>query len=163
MLPIIAQAGYKDTKPDPDYPVDNKLRQDWNNYLDWLSKKGLKGDSSLDKGGYGFQVLEQYRKENPLTTLTKESIPVIQKEFGNYRNYVLGKIKAKDPSYQFAPGTDEKNFLKDLSIVDGVPGQRTTNFKFPDNYLKSFHNGVLSKVENKGFVHIPPILSNQPK
>jgi len=49
----------------------------------------------------------------------------------------------------FAPGTNKDNFLKALSIVDGIPGQRTTSFSFPAGYLKDLDTG---ETQNKGFI-----------
>lgn len=139
---------------DGDKPVDNTIRQAWNDYITYLDSKGLKGHPSLDKGGKGFQVLEQYRKEHPETPITKELIPTIQKEFGNYRQFALDEIKNKKAN--FAPGTDENNFLRALSIVDGIPGQRTTSFAFPNRYLQTFNDKKLEKTTNLGFAPTVP-------
>lgn len=131
-------------------PVDNKLRSDWNAYTQWLDKKGLKGSPQLDKGDMGGKMIDQYRKENPTTLVTRESIVPIQKEFSKYRDYVLNEIKNKRA--QFTPGANENNFMKDLSVVDGIPGQRTTSFAFPDSYLQTFLNDKLISTKNQGFV-----------
>lgn len=134
---------------DPSTQVDNNLRREWNKYVNHLQAKGLRGNPVLDKDGAWNVALEQYRKENPTTILTKEKIPIIQKEFQNYRQYVLDKIK--QGKGQFAVGTNENNFMQDLSKVDGVAGSLTTKHSFPDEFLNTFEKGKLISTENKGF------------
>ena len=129
--------------------VDNNLRKEWNNYTNWLASKGLKGHPSLDTGGKWEQALEMYRKENPKTILNKHIIPVIQKDFQNYRNFVIDKVKKGQG--QFGAGTDETNFMKNLSVVDGIAGSKTTNFQYPNEYLQTLENGKVISSENKGF------------
>ena len=129
--------------------IDNNIRKAWNDYTLWLSKQGMRGKPELDKGGLGFLMIDKYRKENPNTPITKEIIPAIQKEFGNYRQYAINQIKQGKAS--FAPNTNEQNFMKDLSIVDGIPGQRTTSFSFPESYLTTFENQQNKGTVNQGF------------
>lgn len=135
--------------PTPEPIVDNNLRKAWNDYTMWLSKQGMRGKPELDKGGLGFLMIDKYRKEHPETPISKEVIPVIQKEFGNYRQYAIDQIKKGKAS--FAPNTNEQNFMKDLSIVDGIPGQRTTSFSFPESYLTTFENNQNKGTVNQGF------------
>lgn len=130
--------------------VDNRIRAEWNNYVSWLDKKGYKGKPELDKNGLGFKMIEQYKQENPETVLSKDMIIPIQKEFQNYRKYALEQIKAGKA--KLADGVTEDNFMKDLSVVDGIPGQRTTSFMFPSSYLKLFdEKDKLLEMQNKGF------------
>lgn len=129
--------------------VDNKFRSDWNEYVSWLSKKGYKGNPELDKNDLGGKMIDIYRKENPNTTVSRESIIPLQKEFQNYRQWVLDQAKAGKA--QLAEGTTPDNFMKSLSIVDGIPGQRTTSFQFPQSYLQTLENGQTKSVENTGF------------
>ena len=142
---LTAQAG-----PGPEttpVKVDNKLRAEWNKYVDFLDKRGLKGHPSLDHDNLSFKMIDEYRKENPDTPLTKDMIIPIQKEFSNYRDYVLKQVD--EGKAGLAPGTTKENFLKSLSTVDGIPGQRTTSFKFPAGYLKDMNTG---EVKSKGFM-----------
>lgn len=129
--------------------ITNQHRTDWNSYVDWLEKKKLKGAPQLDKNNYGFTILDEYRKENPNTTISKDLITPIQEEFSNYRNWSLEQIKQKKA--QLAPGTTPENYMRALSVVDGIPGQRTTSFKFPEAYLTTFNNGKTEGTVNQGF------------
>jgi hypothetical protein len=133
-------------------PVDNRLREHWNQYVDWLEKKGMKGSPALDKGDLGGKMIDIYRMENPTTLVSRQSIVPIQNEFSKYRQYTLNEIRNKRA--ELAPGVKEEDFMKNLSIVDNIPGQRTTSFKFPDEYLKTFLNGQLVGTEKKGFATV---------
>src|SRR5690348_5920864 len=141
MQQLIPEAALTTQTGDPVKPpkVDNNIRTAWNSYIEWLSKKGLKGHPSLDHNGLGFKMIEEYQKEHPGTPLTKDMVVPIQQDFSNYRKYALNQIEQGKGA--FAPGTNKDNFLQSLSIVDGIPGQRTTSFIFPKNYLDTFDNG----------------------
>lgn len=144
-----------------------RLKEDWNAYVSWLDKKGMKGNPALDKGaGYnntGVQYLKMYIKENPKTSLTPESITEVQENFKNYRDYAINEIKNKRATYDgdiSKIDTPESDFMKDLSIVDGIPGHRTTNWKFPETFLKTIYQsptGAIEKevVSNTGLAPLP--------
>ncbi len=129
--------------------VDNNLRRHWNDYTLWLASKGLKGNPKLDKAGVADATIEEYRKVNPKTLISKAAIPIIQKEFQNYRQSIIDKVKKGKA--QFGLGTNEENFMKELSIVDSIAGSKTSSHHFPDEYLRTFENGKLISTENKGF------------
>lgn len=130
-------------------PPSKKLREDWNAYVKWLDKKGMKGKPELDKKELGFKMVEQYRKENPNTLVSKETIIPIQEEFKKYRQWSLDQIK--QGKSEFAPGVTSENYMRALSIADGIPGQRTTSFSFPDSYLTTFDNGINLGTVNNGY------------
>lgn len=135
--------------------VDNKIREEWNKYLDWLEFKGMRGKPDLDKNDLGGKMIDTYRKQNPNTPITREIIPAIQKDFSKYRDWSLEEIKAGRSA--LAPGTTPENYLRALSIVDGIPGQRTTTFKFPSKYMETYNNGKLVANEKTGFATVNPI------
>lgn len=122
--------------------VNDQLRKDWNKYVDWLESINMKGNPALDKNDLGGAMVDRYKKEHPETSVSRETIDDIQQEFVKYRQWSLAEIKAGRAS--FAPGTNEDNFMRALSIVDGIPGQRTTSFKFPSTYLVTFENKGLN-------------------
>jgi len=146
---VIALNKSGDKKPAPEIIIDNTIREGWNDYVKWLDSKGMKGHPDLDKNDLGLKMIDQYRKENPKTPITRELVIPIQKEFSKYRDYALGQVDAGKAV--LADGVTRDNFLKHLSIVDGLPGQRTTSFSFPNEYLKTFEKGKLIGTENKGF------------
>lgn len=136
----------------PTYQVDNKGRQAWNKYVTWLQGKNLAGSPSLDKNGYGKQVLAQYMKEVPNSGLTQDNVVPIQKDFENYRTWAINKgIPNGDIVFDTSHGTNPQNFMQKLSKIDGYPGSNTTLHQFPDAYLKQFTNGQLTSVSNVGY------------
>ena len=151
-----ASIGSKDATPEPEPVIDNKTRQAWNDYTSWLDKKGLKGSPALDHNDLGGKMIDQYRKENPDTPITREMVVPIQKEFGNYRQYMLDQIaKGKGG---FADGVNKDNFMRSLSVVDGIPGQRTTSFSFPTGYMKDLNTGQSNR---ERFINTESPVANQ--
>jgi hypothetical protein len=136
-------------QPQTPPPITNQVRQDWNSYVDWLAQQGLKGNPILDHNDLAGRMLDQYQKVNPNTTINRDIIVPLQNEFQNYRNYALSGVK--NGTHAFAPGVNEDNFMKSLSQVDGIAGQRTTSFKFPEDYLQTFINKKPVSFEDKGF------------
>lgn len=119
--------------PDKPVQIDNKTREEWNKYVDFLEKKGLKGHPSLDHDDLSNRMLDEFKKENPNTILDRNMIIPIQQDFSKYRDYALDEVKNKRAA--FGEGVNEENFLRALSTVDGIAGQRTTSFKFPSGYM----------------------------
>jgi hypothetical protein len=127
------------------------LRNEWNTYVDWLAGQGMKGKPELDKDSTGFKYLEQYRQLNPKSPLTKESIPEIQSYLQNYRTWVIENHKSGKRPIKFAadPGANYESFMPNLSKVDGYPGQYTTSYKFPLEYLNSVQQGFADMAKQK--------------
>ncbi len=142
------------TPEDPKEIVNDKLRRDWNEYILFLEKKGYKGHPALDKNDLGGKMIDLYRQQNPTTSLSREKIKDVQTEFSKYRDYQLNEIKNKRAA--FGAGANENNFLKNLSVIDGIAGQRTTSFSFPSAYLTSFDNGKNMGTQNLGYATIKP-------
>ena len=141
----------KENKNEP--TADNKVREAWNTYVDFLDKKGLKGSASLDKDDFGGKMIDEFKKLNPETPISRDIIVPIQKEFQNYRKFRLDQIKKGE--LKFNDGVDENNFMRALSVVDGIPGQRTTSFKFPDDYMKLYNEkDELLDVKNEGYTGV---------
>ena len=108
--------------------IDDATKQSWNDYVQYLQTKGLKGHPSLDQGDTALNVLDAYRKENPKTLLTRENIPLIQQEFSTYRGKALADIKSGKAT---GPVNPDENFMPGLSKIDGIPGSMTTSYSFP--------------------------------
>lgn len=132
-------------------PIDNNVRQSWNDYVDFLKKKGIAGSPELDKGGLGHAMLDLYIRENPGTYLKPEMVKDIQADFANLRKYHLEQIK--NGKAVFAEGTNESNFMQELSKLDSYPGSLTTRHKFPFEYMTTIDKtNNTNTTENRGFV-----------
>lgn len=140
----IAQSSAEAMTGSPDKtPVNvSELRTDWNKYIDWLDKKGLKGSPELDKTGEKY--FNQYIKENPSTTLNMKYMPIIRAELETYRDNVINNFKAgraQFPTYSKYGSSEEaeKAFMapivkNKLSARPDFPGQHLTQHIFP-SYL----------------------------
>ena len=129
--------------------VFDMLRRDWNDYVDWLEMKGLKGDEKLDRNGLGVEMITQYRIEHPETTVSNETVGNIQEEFAKYRTWVLDQIKQGKAA--FAPGVTEETFMTNLSKSDHYAGQLTTMKKFPLAYLQLMKDNSLQSTKTVGY------------
>ncbi|HEY0980377.1 MAG TPA: hypothetical protein VGE18_03140 [Candidatus Paceibacterota bacterium] len=129
--------------------VTDQLREDWNDYVDWLEEKGLKGAATLDEGDLGLKMIEEYRAEHPETTVSNETVGQIQEEFAKYRTWALDQIKQGKAA--FAPGVTEETFMKNLSDSDGYAGQLTTKKKFPAAYIQKTIGGATRTVKYAEF------------
>lgn len=127
------------------------LRSEWNTYVDWLQAQNMKGNPELDKNQLGFKYLDDYRKQNPNSILTKESVPEIQKYLQDYRKWVIENHKTGKRPVKFTvdPGPNYELFMSNLSQVDGYPGQYTTSYKFPSEYLNSVQQGFADMAKQK--------------
>jgi len=130
-------------------PVTNQQRNAWNQYVQYLQKRGIAGDPKLDRNGLGKNLFLQYIKDNPNTGLTEDSPMAIQHDFANYRQWAINQIKSGKGEY--APGTDENTFMKELSQIDGYAGSKTTRHLFPKSYMQTFEDGKKVKTEDRGF------------
>jgi hypothetical protein len=77
-----------------DSPDLKKLKTDWNDFLSWMDKKNVRGKPELNTGDLGNKYFRQYIKENPNTSLSESSIPLIRAEYGKLRDYNIAQIRA---------------------------------------------------------------------
>lgn len=148
----------KEGEPSSDRAM--KLKTDWNDFVDFAEKRGLKGHPELDKGlgeeNNGIRLVRQYQKENPNTLVTPENIAEIQTHFKNYRDYSINQLRTKkaqltdaqNPTGRYVTPDENLDFyMKDLSKIDGIPGSRTTSWRFPKSFLTTIYKNSTGKVE----------------
>ena len=120
--------------------------QDWNRYIDWMDSKGMKGSKELDKGENAFKWLAAYQQENPQTTITKDSIKSVQYEMEKLANNARDFARRKN-------NPNAENLMRGISQLDGIPGSKTTSFKFPDLIQKNYHENALVSNRNLGLLN----------
>jgi hypothetical protein len=139
----------------PTSNVNPAVMQQWNQYVDWLDSKGMKGSPELDKGDTGFKMMEEYKKQNPSFNLTKDDVGVIQQKLQEYRNFSLSNIKEnklklnyggkevfyKDLNAQQQKDVDE-NYMGKIKMtnIDKFPGQFTTSTKFSSEFMSKVNS-----------------------
>lgn len=113
--------------------VTKEKRDLWNNYVDYLNTKGLKGSKDLDNKDTQLsrKVFDEYTKANKLNLKYDEFIPEIQRSISTYRNAAINKINSGEAVYTKPIDT----FMQGLSTVDGWAGSKTTSWKFPSDNL----------------------------
>ena len=121
--------------------------KDWNRYVDYVKEKGYTGSKDLDKRETGLakNLFNNFLKENPDATIKYEDIGLVQQEMN----------KLKDQARAFAARRGDpnaQNLMAGTSKVDGWPGSKTTQFKFPEMQSKEFLNDTLVKQQNLGLV-----------
>ena len=123
-------------------------RKEWNAYVDWIDKKGYKGSPLLDKKDTGLasSLFNQFKKENPNTTISLDHVKAVQSEMETLANSARNfEARRGNPNAQ--------NIMQGVSKVDGWPGSRTTSFKFPDMDKTTYNNSVLTSHQNLGILN----------
>lgn len=128
--------------------IPEKMMQDWNDFLAYLDKKGVRGKPELDKNDLGNKYFREYLKENPNTSLSEEAIPKIRKAYLNLRDENLENIKTGKITYKGAPDTFMNNIvLNEKSANPNYVGQRLTQTLFPGYKIKDKESGEVLRAE----------------
>lgn len=113
-------------------PLTPEEKAQWNLFIDYLDKKGLRGSADLDARdkGLGARLMSEYQKVNPDFKLGYDRIADVQQDLQNYRkqlvnDYNAGKIQA-DATVKTAD-----DIMPGLSKIDGWLGSKTSSYKFP--------------------------------
>jgi hypothetical protein len=140
---------------DPEEPkVDmNKVKQDWNVFLDYLEKKGVRGKPALDTGNLGNKYFKEYLKANPNTSLNENIIPKIREAYQTLRNSQIADMQAGKATYNGKSGKDAdySGFMKwivdnELTENPNYIGQYLTQLRFPGGKIVEEKTGrVLEK------------------
>jgi hypothetical protein len=112
-------------------PISNIQKTAWNDYIDYLDKKGMKGNPALDNRDTGLsqQLFNDYKAKNPNFTLTYDQVPQVQRELQDYRADIVNRWK-QNPSL-IPDAKNENEIMPDLSIADGWLGSKTSSHKYP--------------------------------
>lgn len=131
---------------DPE-PLTPQKRQEWNKYVDFVEKRGYKGSAELDKRDTGLanKLFDEFKKEFPDTSLSLNDVSSVQFE--------MQQLKKTVQDFQKRRGAkDAGTMMQGISKVDGWPGSKTTQFKFPVMALETYHNDKLKSKKNLGIV-----------
>ncbi len=132
---------------DPPQPLTPQQRKEWNAYVDYLDKRGYKGSPMLDRKetGLATSLFNDFKKENPNTTITLNHVASVQNEMQN-----LARAAQAFEARRGNPNASK--VMQGTSPVDSWPGSKTTSFKFPEMEEKQYHNSVLTSQRNLGLL-----------
>lgn len=112
--------------------ITSETMAKWNKLIDFAKQKGYAGLPDLDHNPILRQkVFDEYNKSNPNDAIPQEMVKPIQNEIQTYKQKALSDIKANPSSF---PGKPE-DFMSGISQVDGIFGQKTSQWKFPQTYV----------------------------
>ena len=133
------QAAAVNTAPPP---LTVQQKADWNNYIDYLQSKGMKGNPALDNRDTGLsqKLFNDYKTQNPHFSLTYDQVPQIQQDLIDYRNNLVQKYKANPSVVPDAKSADE--IMPSLSPADGWLGSKTSSHKYPIATLTDANSGT---------------------
>lgn len=147
----------KMVEEDPEEPkLDmNKIKQDWNAYLDYLDTKKIRGSADLDKGDLGNKYFREYLKANPNTSLNESIIPKIREAYLDLRNSQVADIQSGKISFGGKSGKDAdvSGFMRNIVENEKTKnpnyiGQHLTQTRFPGGVIKDKNTGkVIQKTE----------------
>lgn len=128
--------------------ITDDIKQDWNNFIDFVESKGLRGSTKLDVGGTELidGLFVEYAKLHPDTKINAAIIPSIQAALLDYKSQVLKSVAAGHSKLS----VPVEQFMSKLSKVDGRAGSNTTSYKFPQMF--DVKNGQKTA---KGFSVLP--------
>ena len=131
-------------------PVNDRLRSEWNDFIDFLDARKLKGDPRLDTGDFGNKLLDEYVATYKPKELSRARMKDIWSEVQNYRSNALaeiksGKAQAQVPEERFMSWVVENAKTKNPEYV----GRYFSTFKFPK--YTAVANVMGNQSTNKGF------------
>lgn len=123
----------------------------WNKLISWSKEKGYAGRPELDHDeNLRNKVFMEFNKANPDYAIPIELVKPIQNEIQAYKSKALDLIKQGKGLFK----GEAKDFMKGISQVDGIFGQLTSQWAFPEAYIV---NKATGEKQNKGFAPLVPI------
>lgn len=115
--------------------LTDKNKKDWNDFLSYLKTKGVQGRPELDKGNLGNIYFEEYIKNTPGTSLSKELIPKIRQEYIAERNARIAEMKAGKLKLQGKENIKFENLDLSSFMPHIVKNEKSTNPNYVGQYL----------------------------
>lgn len=112
-------------------PLTNAQKMQWNQYIDFMDKQGMKGNPALDDRSkqLGEFYFNRFKALNPGTTLVYQDVPRVQQALQDYRQNLINQWKSG--KMQADGVKSEADIMGGISPVDGWLGSKTSSYKFP--------------------------------
>lgn len=125
------------TSGDGDAPESTPITADhmrrWNKLIQFAKDKGYAGKEELDHNPeLRKKVFDEYNNANPDDTLSIDMVKPIQNEIQTYKKKAIENIKNGKGEYK----GNIDGFMKGISQVDGLFGQKTSQWSFPTAYIE---------------------------
>ena len=160
---VVNRLYYQDSEPEgggnppPKKILTPQNKRDWNDFLDHLQSKGVAGSKDLDqpdkKSIKGH--IDDYKKENPNTTVSEDMIPLVQSEHQALRNgdsYAGLSLEHTKVLRQQLNG----NYMKRPVAQDGGPFDSTMSRQYFPEFKKGDKNyGTDAQAYMKDFLTRP--------
>lgn len=128
--------------PQPLEITSDHLRK-WNKLIDFAKEKGYAGNRELDHDPMlRKKIFDEFNKANPKDAIPISMVEPLQKEIQSYKTQALENIRKYPDSYKGDPNA----FMEGISQVDGIFGQKTSQWKFPDHYILDKDKNQLARV-----------------
>jgi len=113
-------------------PITVQEQVAWNAYVDFLNGKKLKGDERLNHAEFSEELVDEFNK-NASVPLELSSIKSIQHAINQIKNEEIQKVKEGKATVVDTKGNtlSVDSLMKNTSPEDGIPGSKTTSYKFP--------------------------------
>lgn len=112
----------------------------WNKLISFARSKGYAGKQELDHNPKLRQkVFDEYNKANPNDSVSQDLVQPIQNEIQKYRQSALQAIQSQKGN--FDKGVTSTNFMNGISQTDGIFGQKTSQWAFPEAYILNKQTG----------------------
>lgn len=114
-------------------PLTDNQKQDWNQFIDFVDKQGLKGNLILDDKdkGLGMYLMQKYKSLNPKATISYQDVPRVQQTLQDYKATLVDQYKKGLIAPTDSIKNPETDIMGGLSPVDGWLGSKTSSYKFP--------------------------------
>lgn len=132
-------------------------RRDWNDFLDHLQSQGVAGSKDLDQLDKNAvkPYLDQYRKDNPNTTVSEDLIPIVQREHEELRTGDSFAGMTPEQTRVMRKQFDE-NFTSRKIASQGAPFDSTLSRQYYPTFKKGDKDyGTDAEAYMKDFATLP--------
>lgn len=132
-----------DDTPESKKPVTASHLKKWNKLIQFSKDRGYAGNPELDHNPVlRKKIFDEFNRAYPEDAITEDFVKPIQNEIQTYKQKALGDIRANPTSYSGNP----EHFMSGISQVDGIFGQKTSQWQFPLNYVLDKETGEKNSI-----------------
>lgn len=130
--------------------ITPKQVEDWNAFVDFVAKSNYQGNPELDVRGKGLakELFDAFKEQHPGV-----SFDITDEDFIASVQYEMQKLKVGVQNFaERRNDPNAKTKMEGVSKIDGWPGSRTTQFKYPKIVEEDYVDGNLVARIDHGYV-----------